>query len=88
MAFEVIFTQGPITKTYAETVRFAIEGNGVLAITDGDDVIYYAPHAWTEVRSTKPRGRNEDPFPTDSGSRQRRTRRLDPRAHRLRRRDR
>lgn len=58
MGFNVTFSNGDL-RNYADKVVFSVADNGVLVITDGDDVIHYAPHVWSEIRSTKPPLRND-----------------------------
>jgi hypothetical protein len=53
MTFRVSFSAESEPKNYPNGVHFKIEANGVLVISDGDDVIHYAPHAWTSVHSSQ-----------------------------------
>jgi flagellar basal body rod protein FlgG len=48
MSFKVEFAEGDV-KQYPDSVRFTVENNGVLTISDGGDVIHYAPHRWNQV---------------------------------------
>jgi hypothetical protein len=50
--FSVTFAgdYGQEPRHFPGTVHFRILENGVLVITDGDDVRRFSPHAWREVR--------------------------------------
>jgi hypothetical protein len=47
--FTVVFDNGD-AEHFPDTVRFRIEDNAVLTISDGDEKRRFSPHAWREVR--------------------------------------
>lgn len=51
MALKITFSD-KTTKTYTDSVHYAIGDVGTLTITDGDDVRIYAPHAWTLIETS------------------------------------
>ena len=51
MDFEITFSDNS-TKKYAGA-KYRIEDNGTVKITDGDDILIYAPHAWSSIKTAK-----------------------------------
>lgn len=53
MSFKVTFSADSEPTNYPDSAYFKIGDDGVLIISDGDEVIHYAPHAWVQVRSSQ-----------------------------------